>query len=112
MKPRTALILDVICWTGATLALWFYNYPTIAALVGATGFVYLRNAFARYQQIRAAEAAWDEFLAGLNGDVQIRAIEIDVNDEDELEMLLQRFRRDPQGFLRDLEEMEKKEEDK
>ena len=46
------LLLDYVCWIVTTFVLVMYQYPTIAAFVGATGIVYLFHATTAYLQIR------------------------------------------------------------
>ena len=49
---RIRLALDAACWIGITIALLYFNHPTIAAFVGAFGIVYLYKAFKLYKQIK------------------------------------------------------------
>lgn len=42
-KAFLVLLFDAICWTGASIALAYFNYTTLAAAIGAFGIVYVIN---------------------------------------------------------------------
>lgn len=114
MKPGFALALDTVCWTGATFVALIWGYPTIAAMIGAFGILYLYKAFIRYYYMRVAEAQWNEFARSIEAAKRegrvIQTLEVELENEEELERILHRFRHDPEGLFREFEKRSRKEE--
>lgn len=96
MSLAVRLFLDIVCWVGTTLALWFYNYPNAAAVVGATGTLYLAWAFRRYAEMLRINRLLRE---GDELDGQMYYFNLTKEEEEE-------FNKDPEGFMRDFVERE------
>jgi flagellar motor component MotA len=67
------LAIDVVCWVGATAALAWYHMPEVAAVVGATGIMYLRWAFKKYKVKKAQILIAMEMIADMERQLERRA---------------------------------------
>lgn len=102
MKPRTALIIDIVCWVTATLWTLVVGWTVVAALIGATGIMYLYAAIKRYREMLEAERMYHEVQeAFTRGDIEVFDLS-EFKTEEDLTNFLQRLKEDPTGAVKEL----------